>query len=330
MDYQGALNNYLSTQGSLARGALQARESLLAGRAGLLQGREGMMESKAGSDFARKLQEIGLKGQTGEGLAGAGAVGIPGALRKGASALRYAQAGVDSRWKTAQAERFAEGESPSPGRTVVRAPEPGEGEEPTGDIELQPVTSFKEPTLGEVAQDPEMFRAQAKASGAPEADDPEALEAFRTQIKENPFLKPEQDLPASKAFEEPKGLESAEAEVSGEVEDLAPELTGLSSALSTGASALGALAGVAGLGFGAYGIYEAIHSAEEAGKTSAEDPYAEVRGKLAGYSKQINSLQNMASADQFLEKVGRGTPSFGSMAVPTYDTSKIVGGMQHF
>jgi len=300
-NYSQALQQYMASKGSLARNALAGQESLLAGRADLIQGREGMMESKAASGFARKLQEIGLKGQTGEAVGGIGGVLIPKALKGGQRLAKMAQGAVDSRWKTAQADRFSESERPSAGRTV----EP-EG----GDIEMQPATSFKDaPKMGDLPEGGGDVEEGAEAG-------------FK------PSTIPEEDIPKLTGGD--KGLASDEAGIEGEVGDLAPELTSISSGLGALGGVLGSLAGAAGIGLGGYAIYEAIHSAVEAGKAGAEDPYAGIRGKIQSYGKQIGSLESKASADQFLEKVGSGAPSFGSMAVPTFDTSKMVGGGSHF
>jgi len=97
--------------------------------------------------------------------------------------------------------------------------------------------------------------------------------------------------------------------------------TSLLSGLSTAASVLGGIAGIAGIGFGAYGIYESIEDAHAAANQPT-DPYAKVEGMLASDQSKMDTMNASISSDQFASKLGNVTPSFGSLAVPTIDTTQ--------
>ena len=118
---------------------------------------------------------------------------------------------------------------------------------------------------------------------------------------------------------EESGIES---NISTTVEDLAPELTAGAEVFGTVGSALGdaipyvgGIIGIASAVTGAIGIADTI-------KEEDTDPYAGVKGQIAKYKGQIDTLQSQVSADQFQQKLGTATPSFGSLSAPQFDTAK--------
>jgi hypothetical protein len=117
--------------------------------------------------------------------------------------------------------------------------------------------------------------------------------------------------------------DTAGAEAEADVQDLAPEITAASSAWGTAAGVLGGALGLAGGAFGIYAMIEGVKGAIDASKEMSEDPYAAIRGKIASAQGKISAIQSEVGGDQFTSKLGAGVPSFGSMAVPTFDTSKI-------
>ena len=117
--------------------------------------------------------------------------------------------------------------------------------------------------------------------------------------------------------------DTAGADAEADVEDLAPEITAASSAWGTAAGALGGALGIAGGAFGIYAMIEGVKGAIDASKEMSEDPYSAIRGKIASAQGKISAIQSEVGGDQFTSKLGAGTPSFGSMAVPSFDTSKM-------
>jgi len=168
----------------------------------------------------------------------------------------------------------------------------------------------------------EMFRPEAPKINVEDIDpdiQPELTRAAQVQKS------------AEQAAERTQGQAEGAAEEAGEaVDDLAPELTAATSAWSTAAGVLGDVAGVAGFALSAYGLVSGIEDYVKASKMSFGDPYAALRPQLTAAQNKITGLENQVSADQFESKLGIAPPSYGSMAVPTYDTAKMFGGSGHF
>ena len=168
----------------------------------------------------------------------------------------------------------------------------------------------------------EMFRPQAPKINVEDVDpdiQPELTRAAQVQKS------------AEQAAQRTQG-QATEAAEEGEqaAEDLAPELTAASSAWSTAAGVLGDVAGVAGFALSAYGLVSGIEDYVKASKMSMGDPYSAIRPQLTAAQNKITGLENQVSSDQFESKLGIAPPSYGSMAVPTYDTAKMFGGSGHF
>lgn len=191
------------------------------------------------------------------------------------------------------------------------------------------------------------WRARQAQRAAPEGEDPLDLkegdipdEMFRPEAPKinvedvDPDIQPEitratQAANQAEQTAQRAGTQAGEA-AEGAVEDLAPEITAASSGWATAAGVLGDIAGVAGFGLGAYGLISGIEDYVKASKESFSDPYASIRPQLTAAQNKITGLENQVSADQFESKLGIAPPSYGSMAVPTYDTAKMFGGSGHF
>ena len=194
------------------------------------------------------------------------------------------------------------------------------------------------------------WRQRQAQRGQPEGEDPLDIkeedipeEMFRPQAPKinvedvDPDIQPEltraaQVQKSAEQAAQRTGAQATEsAEEAGEAaEDLAPELTAATSAWSTAAGVLGDVAGVAGFALSAYGLVSGIEDYVKASKMSFGDPYASIRPQLTAAQNKITGLENQVSSDQFESKLGIAPPSYGSMAVPTYDTAKMFGGSGHF
>ena len=160
----------------------------------------------------------------------------------------------------------------------------------------------------------------AQAGPAPEEDDPldigeeEAGQLFEEPPKITSVVGAEEGQAQKAAAEAAQQAEGVEGEVGEMAADLAPELTSAASAWSSAAGVLGDVLGPVGFGLGAWALGTGISDELKALKTQTSDPYSSVEGELAEAGRKINNLESNISADQFAEKLGAGTPSFGSLA----------------
>jgi hypothetical protein len=356
----GSLGAFEQSRRDQMLSALQADETLGQAKQASLTADISEKKREGESAVGRALQEISAKNAIGEGEAGVGGVLAPSIFRQGQARFQQAGRYFQSKAKERFAERFSEQEPQPQTMSEYRATygEPDRGGTGT-DLDVR--EGYTEPRrgfdpeqryepAGEDAPFPETdvavprARARAPPEPEPEAPEPETSEP-RTfeqarpgaqELQDDPF-QPTSGQPVSSEFQAEQQAEQeadqasrsargAEVSLDEEIEPFAEEGT---AGLAEGA--MGVLGDIAPFAFGIFGLYEAIKDGMDEAKEEATDPYAKARGLIAKDNQKIGQISSQISADQFESKVGMGTPKFGSMAVPTFDTSKAIGGMaQHF
>jgi len=342
-DFQRALQNYQNQQQSVAQQTLQENDSLKQSRAQGIQAQGATLTGKTSALFNDKIGEEARKIQDELGIdLSLGSV-VPGALKLGSRLASLRQSALNSRWKDVNAQRFNERENAAQNESD----ETGIGDKPEEITETEMLPKQQPPTQS-IEEPSEMPPTETETSFMSETPREIAPESGRTQLSQrtqefdesdDPFqptagarVRPTEFTPREPTqpdIKEPdvepdtSGLESEETGLETTAEDLAPEITSaaetagsISSALGDAIPVVGGILGLAGLISGSVGLAETI-------KDASSDPYASIRGKLGQYQKQITGLQNQVSADQFQEKLGSGTPQFGSLAVPQMDTAKM-------
>lgn len=363
----GSLGAFEQSRRDQILSALQADETLGQAKQASLTADISEKKREGESEVGRALQEISAKNAIGEGEAGVGGVLAPSVFRQAQGRFQQAGRYFQSKAKERFAERFSEQEPQPQTMSEYRATygEPDRGGTGT---ELDVREGYTEPRrgfdpeqryepAGEDAPFPEtdvaVPRARARAPAEPEAPEPEAPEPEaptpRTfeqarpsaqELQDDPF-QPTSGQPVSsqvqatqqaeqqaeqEAQQASRSARGAEVSLDEEIEPFAEEGT---AGLAEGA--MGVLGDIAPFAFGIFGLYEAIKDGMDEAKEEATDPYAKARGLIAKDNQKIGQISSQISADQFESKVGMGAPKFGSMAVPTFDTSKAIGGMaQHF
>ena len=315
-DFQKMLEEYENSRSSVAQQQLAENDQIKTARGQSLQASASTLISETGTTFGDKVKEQAQKLQSELGLdVGLGQL-APRFLSGASSLAKMGQSALVSRWKTVNARRFNERENAPEEEDV--GPE-AEEEMPSlsqnaNEMELQP------------AFDPKLFKGPEETP-EPETSETSFMDGMPTEdeIGKAQGLETEadtitDDIPDTSALtSEEAGIES---NISSTVEDLAPELTAGAEVLGTVGGALGdaipfigGIIGIASAVTGAIGIADTI-------KEEDTDPYASIKGQISQYKGKIDTLQSQVSADQFQQKLGAATPSFGSLSVPQFDTAK--------
>jgi len=341
-DFQRALQNYQNQASSVAQQTLQENDSLKQARAQGIQSQGATLTGKTSALFNDKIGEEARKIQDELGIdLSLGSV-VPGALKLGSRLASLRQSALNSKWKDVNADRFNQRENAAQNESD----ETGIDDKPqelSSETEMLPK---QQPPSQSIEEPSEMPPSETETSFMSETPRELPTESGRTQLSqrtqefndEDPFqptagqqVRPteftpreptEPDIKEPDVEPDTSGLQSEETGLETTAEDLAPEITSaaetagsIASTLGDAIPVVGGILGLAGLISGSVGLAETI-------KDATSDPYASIRGKLGQYQKQIGSLQNQVSADQFQEKLGASTPSFGSLSVPQFDTAK--------
>ena len=168
-------------------------------------------------------------------------------------------------------------------------------------------------------------------------DDPDVMDSLDTSrwagggggAPDESLFNPPSSTAANNLTEEASGLaDSAAAEVSTLSSTL---IEGAGTVLSGIGGAIGDILPVVGPILAGVGLFEGFHKLNKPFGDAGPDPYAGVRATLADGQSKLNMLGTQISADQFATKVGAGSPAFGSLAAPTFNTSQQMGGAtDHF
>jgi len=168
-------------------------------------------------------------------------------------------------------------------------------------------------------------------------DDPDVMDTLDTSrwagggggAPDESLFNPPSSTAVNNLTEETSGLaDSAAAEVSTLSSTL---IEGAGTVLSGIGGAIGDILPVVGPILAGVGLFEGFHKLNKPYGDAGPDPYAGVRATLADGQSKLNMLGTQISADQFATKVGSGSPAFGSLAAPTFNTSQQMGGAtDHF
>lgn len=332
-DFQNAIQNYINNQSSRVQESLENRESGESSKASLLQAQTSLDENMAGTLFSDKLKEEGNKMQA-DMMTDLSAAGIvPTVLRKGANlALQRSQRlSSPAEWRKVNARRQA----------IKEGMDPDEAVPPENPIQ-DAIGNFKsgiEEGINTVSDKFDSLKQTFQAQRQPDTQnqiletDPEE-NITGGELKETETPNPtnlsetttQNQIMESDPEGNVSGITSEVQQASKDVSDLAPEIGEAGDALGSFAGALSDAIPVVAFGIGAWALGEGIADEIKGAKDSLTDPFSSVRGEIAQAQGKINSLENNISADQFSEKIGAGTPSFGSLASrPNLDTSQMSG-----